>query len=112
MHQPLPKCCLGSSWYVNLFTKLVTGSNVPLGSTCSNLETFISNEQVENAEKYGTVSMYAVTNFKHLCNWQIGLLSMGTFFTVAIVGGVAAVLGTGAMSGGVGGGAVADYVAL
>jgi hypothetical protein len=83
------------------------------GSTCSNLETFIANEQIENAVQHGTVTMYGVTNFKHLCNWQIGLLSMGAFFAVAIIGGAVAILGSGALSGvGTGGGAAMDYVAL
>jgi hypothetical protein len=78
------------------------------GSSCSNLETVISSGEVENAASDGHVTMYGITNYKHLCNWHIGLISAGVF--VAAAG--AAAVGAAAL-GGVGFAAQpTEYVAL
>lgn len=78
------------------------------GSSCTNLETKISHEQVENAESHGHVTMYGVTNYKHLCNWHIGLISAGVFVGAVGIAGVGAV----AMNGGLAGASTTEYVAL
>eukprot|EP01127_Copromyxa_protea_P009355 TRINITY_DN21_c0_g3_i1.p1 TRINITY_DN21_c0_g3~~TRINITY_DN21_c0_g3_i1.p1 ORF type:complete len:1621 (+),score=404.04 TRINITY_DN21_c0_g3_i1:32-4894(+) len=78
------------------------------GSSCSELELIITNEQEQNARINGTVTLFGITNYKHLCNWHIGLIS-GSIGAVAVG---AAAAGAAVLAGAFQGPTTLDYVAL
>jgi hypothetical protein len=80
------------------------------GSSCTNLETWASTGQIENSRTSGTATLFAVTNYKHLCNWHIGLISAGVFVGAVAAAGIVALLAGGMPA--MGGGGTTDYVAL